>query len=184
MTDDAVREEARAAASLGIDAAFTGETSLPFPVKGAVRFNRQAQFHPLRFLEGAARNLTVYEDTRVLKVAGGRIETEQGTVEAKHIVFATHYPFVNFPGYYFLRQHQERSYVIALEGAASWTACTGAPIPVRSPSEMWDPAFCWGERTTAREKTRPVAATGRCGNRGNGSFRRAGKWPTGRPRTA
>lgn len=118
VTDDAVREEARAAASLGIDAAFTGETSLPFPVKGAVRFNRQAQFHPLRFLEGAARNLTVYEDTRVLKVAGGRIETEQGTVEARHIVFATHYPFVNFPGYYFLRQHQERSYVIALEGAA------------------------------------------------------------------
>ena len=35
---------------------------------------------------------------------------------ADKIVMATHYPFKNFPGFYFLRQHQERSYVLALTG--------------------------------------------------------------------
>ena len=33
-----------------------------------------------------------------------------------HIIVATHYPLLNIPGFYFVRQHQERSYVLALEG--------------------------------------------------------------------
>ena len=33
------------------------------------------------------------------------------------MVFACHFPFVNVPGYYFMRMHQERSYVAALTGA-------------------------------------------------------------------
>ena len=44
--------------------------------------------------------------------------TDRGTVTAEHVVFACHYPFRNVPGYYFLRMHQERSYVLALENAA------------------------------------------------------------------
>ena len=35
---------------------------------------------------------------------------------ADNVIFATHYPFPIVPGYYFLRQHQSRSYVIAIEG--------------------------------------------------------------------
>ena len=45
------------------------------------------------------------------------IVTERGNVRAERIVFACHYPFVNFPGMYFARMHQERSYVLALENA-------------------------------------------------------------------
>lgn len=37
-------------------------------------------------------------------------------VSAQTIIFATHYPIVNFPGMYFLRQHQEPGYVLALAG--------------------------------------------------------------------
>ena len=43
--------------------------------------------------------------------------TESGSVTADWVIFTCHFPFVNFPGYYFARQHQERSYVLALEGA-------------------------------------------------------------------
>ena len=43
------------------------------------------------------------------------VKTPCGSVRAEKIVFATHYPFVNFPGMYFIRMHQERSYVLALE---------------------------------------------------------------------
>lgn len=43
------------------------------------------------------------------------VYTNRGTIKAANIVFATHYPFINVPGFYFLRQHQERSYVLALQ---------------------------------------------------------------------
>ena len=38
-------------------------------------------------------------------------------IDAEYIIVATHYPIMNAPGYYFMKMHQERSYVIALENA-------------------------------------------------------------------
>lgn len=109
--------EALAAQKLGLRADYVEKTSLPFPVAGAVRFQSQAQFHPLKFLRAVAKDLTVFEQTRATDVKENDILTERGTVHAKHIVFATHFPFLNMPGYYFARMHQERSYVLALEHA-------------------------------------------------------------------
>lgn len=112
-----LKREAEAAKSLGIEASFGTECELPFPVAGVTRFEHQAKFHPLKFLAGMAEEVEVYEQTKVLKVDGRRVVTASGTVTAEHIVFAAHYPFINVPGYYFARMHQERSYVVALEGA-------------------------------------------------------------------
>ncbi|MGN0994548.1 MAG: NAD(P)/FAD-dependent oxidoreductase, partial [Butyricicoccus sp.] len=105
-----MRREAEAAARAGLDARFTKETGLPFAVAGAVRFAGQAQFHPLRFLRAIAEQLTIYEHSRVREVSSNQLTTDGGSVSARHIVFACHFPFVNRPGYYFLRMHQERSY--------------------------------------------------------------------------
>lgn len=112
-----LRAEAEAADRLGIPADFVGETPLPFPTAGAVRFAHQAQFHPLKFLKAVSEDLTVYEHTPVLTVEEDELVTGRGRVRAERIVFATHYPFINFPGLYFARMHQERSYVLALKNA-------------------------------------------------------------------
>ncbi len=112
-----LRREAKAAELLGVEAVYTTDTALPFSVRGALCFPDQAQFHPLRFLRALTEELTVYEHTKALTVHGNRIRTDHGDVRAEHIVFATHYPFCNRPGYYFMRMHQERSYVLALQGA-------------------------------------------------------------------
>ncbi|MGN0384808.1 MAG: FAD-dependent oxidoreductase [Lachnospiraceae bacterium] len=112
-----LKEEAKAAARLGIDAGYVegnSLTDLPFEIAGAVCFHNQAQFQPLRFLKHLAGELTVYEHTRVLSVKKHEVFTDKGTITAENIVFATHYPFPIVPGFYFLRQHQERSYVLAL----------------------------------------------------------------------
>lgn len=114
-----LKQEARAARCLGISAEYVEGykiTELPFPVKGAVRFDNQAQFHPLKFIQEIAKKLTIYEHTNVLEVDDYIITTNRGVVVADNIIFATHYPFPIVPGYYFLRQHQSRSYVLALEG--------------------------------------------------------------------
>lgn len=112
-----LRREAEAAASLGIKASYETDCELPFQVAGVTKFAHQARFHPLKFLAKIAEEVEVYEQTKAMKVEGTRVETDKGTVTAEHVVFATHYPFINVPGYYFARMYQERSYVTALEGA-------------------------------------------------------------------
>ena len=112
-----LEREAEAAKALGIKASFERDCELPFSVAGVAKFENQACFHPLRFLAKLAEEVEVYEQTKVLKVEGRRVETGSGCVTAEHIVFASHFPFINVPGYYFARMYQERSYVTALDGA-------------------------------------------------------------------
>ena len=117
-----LKKEAKAAQSLGIHAEYLQGnqiTELPFGVMGAVRFDGQAQFHPLEFLQEIAKKLTIYEHTKVLEVDDCFVITEKGVVVAENVIFATHYPFPIVPGYYFLRQHQSRSYALALEGVGA-----------------------------------------------------------------
>lgn len=112
-----LKREGRAAESLGIPTRFSEYTELPFPVSGALYFEGQARFHPLKFLQALSAEINVYENTKVIKLDGNLLLTNRGNIEAKKVVFASHYPFVNVPGYYFLKMHQERSYVIAVKGA-------------------------------------------------------------------
>lgn len=114
--EDTLKEEAKAAASLGISAYFTKETELPFSVEGTVCFRGQAQFAPLSFVRAVSSGLTIWEHTKVTEIRGNRVVTEEMVLTADKIVVATHYPLLNVPGFYFLRQHQERSYVLALSG--------------------------------------------------------------------
>ncbi len=109
-------QEARAAASLGLPVSFYEKAALPFQTVGAVEFKNQAQFHPLKFIKALAQDLEIYENTMAHAVKGHIIYTNRGTVTAKYIIFATHYPFPIIPGFYFMRQHQERSYVVAYSG--------------------------------------------------------------------
>jgi len=114
---DSIKKEVDAANRVGISAEFVQNTNLPFEVKGAVRFNNQAQFNPLKFLKDISKDLKIYEDTRALEIKENLVITNRGNISANHIVVATHYPIMNAPGYYFMKMHQERSYVIALENA-------------------------------------------------------------------
>lgn len=113
-----IQNEVAAAQRSGIPASFTDKTGLPFRIAGACMFPDQAQFHPLRFIYALADNLTVFEHTVANEIYGKEIRTDKGNVRADFIVVATHYPFINVPGYYFLKMHQQRSYFIALENAS------------------------------------------------------------------
>lgn len=117
-----LKREAEAARILGFQVSQQTDTALPFPVAGMIGFEKQAQFNPLKFLYHLAERLPVYEHARVWKAEGNHVEVihcgKRLKLKARYIIFATHYPFLNRPGYYFARMHQERSYVVAVEGAA------------------------------------------------------------------
>ena len=107
--------ELEALERLGFPAEFSRTPALPMPTAGAVKFTKQAQFHPLKFAAAIAKGLRIFEGTKVLELAPGRAVTNRGTVTAENIVAATHFPLLNKHGAYFLKLYQARSYVLALE---------------------------------------------------------------------
>ncbi|MGN0537209.1 MAG: FAD-dependent oxidoreductase [Acutalibacteraceae bacterium] len=93
--------------------------SLPLPVQtvGAVQFSHQAQFNPLKFISAIVNELNICEHTCVKEMEKNTAVTDKGRIYAKIIIIATHFPFVNKHGSYFLKLYQHRSYVIALKDA-------------------------------------------------------------------
>ena len=112
---DKLEREINALNQIGFSAEFVSEPDLPVQTAGAVRFRKQAQFHPLKFLFAIAKNLPIHEHTKVLELKPGAAKTHQGTVRAKNIIIATHFPVLSKHGGYFLKLYQSRSYVLALE---------------------------------------------------------------------
>jgi len=65
-----IEAEVEAAIKLGLPASFVKETSLPFPIAGAVKFENQAQFHVRKYLLHLAKTIPgngsyLFDDTRV-----------------------------------------------------------------------------------------------------------------------
>lgn len=93
--------------------------NLPIPIKtvGAVKFPKQAQFNPLKFISAIACGLNIYENTFVREMIGTTAVTDKCRIKADKVIVTTHFPFINKHGSYFLKLYQHRSYVITLENA-------------------------------------------------------------------
>jgi glycine/D-amino acid oxidase-like deaminating enzyme len=129
-----LREEAQLAFELGLPASYVEDLDLPFAVAGAVRFEDQAEFHPVKYVDGLAAALRgrVYEGTRVTGLGSGGVDTAAGrAVKASHVVVATHLSFLD-RGLYFARCHPERSYVVAGRSAEAKPA--GMYLSTESPA--------------------------------------------------
>ncbi|MBO5227672.1 MAG: FAD-dependent oxidoreductase [Lachnospiraceae bacterium] len=112
-----LEEELDALRTLNFHAEFVRRPSIPISTAGAVKFNNQAQFNPLRFVAGIAKDLNIYEHTRVTELIGNTAITRYGKIHADKIIVTTHFPFINKHGSYFLKMYQHRSYVLALDNA-------------------------------------------------------------------
>lgn len=98
-----LEQEISACEKIGFNAEYCENIPLPFETAGAVKFSNQAQFHPLKFGGELAKELSVYENSFVRDVKGNTAITDSGTVTAKYIIIATHFPFINTHGSYFLK---------------------------------------------------------------------------------
>jgi len=116
-----VEEEARAARAAGLPVELTADAGLPFAVRGAVRLDDQAQFHPVRYVRALADRVdgegsAIFEHTTVTGVDEGspcRVATAAGhAVAAEQVVVATNYPLLD-RGAFFARLEATRSYLVA-----------------------------------------------------------------------
>lgn len=113
----ALEQELAVLSQLPSTAVFADPCALPFSTAGAVKFPKQAQFHPMKFLYGIAEKLPIYEHTCVRELKVNVAVTDHGRITADNIIVATHFPFLNKHGMYFLKLYQHRSYCLALKNA-------------------------------------------------------------------
>lgn len=112
---DKLENELTALERIGYPAEFVQNLPLPFFMAGGICFPNQAQFNPLKFVRGIAQSLNIYEQTAARAFDGQDIVTERGKITASKIIVATHFPFINKHGSYFLKMYQHRSYVVGVE---------------------------------------------------------------------
>jgi len=112
-----IEKEVATVEKLGFNADFSETDELPFETKGAVRFKNQAQFNPLKFIANIVSKLNIYEDTFIRDILPGMAISDEGKIFAEKIIVATHFPFINKHGSYFIKLYQHRSYVSAYENA-------------------------------------------------------------------
>ncbi|MFN2587916.1 MAG: FAD-dependent oxidoreductase [Actinomycetota bacterium] len=118
-----IEEEVEAAQRLGLPARYYDELPLPYPVKAAVGFDGQLEFHPRKFLLPLLESIPgdgshVFEGARVVDVEEGEpcyVRTAGGRmVIAADVIVATNMPIVD-KGFFFARAEPSRGYALAME---------------------------------------------------------------------
>jgi glycine/D-amino acid oxidase-like deaminating enzyme/nitrite reductase/ring-hydroxylating ferredoxin subunit len=100
---DGLEEEAEAARSVGLAVEVVDRVPLPFPVRRALRFERQAEIHPRSYLLALAALVpgagsAVFEETHVVDIDEGpmcRVITGSGVISAHRVIVAAHVPISN-----------------------------------------------------------------------------------------
>ena len=112
---DEIKREAGALNKIGCPVILKEKTELPLSDILAVGIPNQAQFHPLKFCFGIAKELPIFENTKVLELGENFAVTNRAKINFKKVIVATHFPFINKHGFYFAKLYQHRSYVLALK---------------------------------------------------------------------
>jgi len=119
-----IEKEVEAASSLGIKASYEDHIPLPFNIRAAIKFDNQAQFHPLKYLLSIAKEIPsdgseIFENTKVVDIKDGEkctVITESGKrVTANKVIIASHFPCYDGRSMYFARLYAEKSYVLGVK---------------------------------------------------------------------
>ena len=105
---------------IGADVEFIENPNLPVgEATMAFKLKNQAIFDPIKFLNGLSVNFEIIEGVRVLDIdfKTKTLYTSKNEFRANKIIVATNFPFVNFPGWYFLRMYKSHSYAVAIDKA-------------------------------------------------------------------
>jgi glycine/D-amino acid oxidase-like deaminating enzyme/nitrite reductase/ring-hydroxylating ferredoxin subunit len=112
-----LEKEYEAAKRAGLDIEMTDIVLADHALRRAIKFNNQAQFHPLKYLKGLCEAIVknggdIYTNTHAKEIDHTGIETNEGfKIKAQHVVIATNSP-VNNKYRMHLKQYPYRTYVI------------------------------------------------------------------------
>lgn len=119
-----VDKEFAACKEAGLYVSFQAPANFPFKISAIANVDRQAQFNPLKYVQGLAAaikgdNCQIYENTRVNKVEEGEpciVHTNYGKVRAKKVVMATHSPMGIYAVHTAMEPYREHAMAVKLKG--------------------------------------------------------------------
>jgi len=121
---DQVEREEQAAAKAGLPVINQPAAGFPFTVDAITTIPHQAQFNPLKYVQGlaaaiAGENCLLFEGTKVINVEDGEpcvVHTQQGTVIARQVVMATHTPKGVYAMHTAMEPYREYALAVRLKG--------------------------------------------------------------------
>ena len=112
---DIILKEKEALDSLDYNVELISTLPLNFPIELGIKFSNQASLHPLKLISELSKNLIIYENTKIKVISDNHAYTSKNKIKFKNVIITTHYPFINFSGFYYAKLTQRRSYVCALK---------------------------------------------------------------------
>ncbi len=112
--EEKIEKEAKALNDLGFLCSVEKKKDTLLGCHHVLKLENQAQFNAGHWMSAISKGLEIYEHSTVLRVEQKEVFADKGKVKADAIVFCDHFPFVNAPGFYFMKMHQTRSHVLAL----------------------------------------------------------------------
>lgn len=118
-----LKNEFDAVSKINKEAKLRTDVKLPLEITSAIEFPNQAMFNPYKYINSLADKIIekdgdIFVNTTCYDVDKENdmyvCKTENNNIYAKNVVIATHYPFLNIPGFYFSKIYQSSSYVIAI----------------------------------------------------------------------
>lgn len=114
--EEIIIKEKKVLDELGYDTEIINELPLEeIDIKIGLRFNNQGSINPLKCIKELSKELKIYEHTRIEKLKGNVAYTLNNKIEFDKVIIATHYPFINYTGMYYVKLRQKRSYMVAFK---------------------------------------------------------------------
>ena len=120
-----IKEEQRVVEKLNlVESEFVKNIPLPVDCKGAIKFNNQAKFHPVKYAQGLCKSIlnrkgVIYENSKAIDIKKENdkyiVSVNRNKIVADYVVIASRYPTISMPGYYFLKMYQSTSYAIVVD---------------------------------------------------------------------
>lgn len=138
---DTLKKEYETAQKIGIESELINDIDFPYSNKGLLAYKNQYVFHPVRYVNGLAKaaadkGADIYCNTKAIKLKNGDIKTvyfeNDITVQAKHVIMATQYPFYDGPNLFYTHLYPKRTYGIAVRTKNDWP--DGSYINIGNPS--------------------------------------------------
>lgn len=116
-----ILQEVQALNKLGYNSKIIRKLPIDINIKAGITINNQIAINPYKLIKQISQELKIYENTYITKLNNNIAYTKDNhKIIFEKVIIATHYPFKNILGLYFLKLNQKRSYVCSIKSSFSF----------------------------------------------------------------
>ena len=118
------KDEFSALKHINPNATYEHTIDIPLNAIAGIKFPNQAQINSVKYINGLLtilekNGVKLYENSKVEDISsvsdGYKVSTSSNNITCKYVCITTRYPFINFPGFHFLKMYQSTAYAISID---------------------------------------------------------------------